>query len=210
MLELVQGEGGIHVATPEYVRAVKQLCEQNDLLLIVDEVQSGMGRTGSLFACQQYEIEPDIITAAKALASGLPIGATIAGGKVVPYVKPGMHGSTFGGGAVVAAAAMATLQLLLSSEIRDNVVMLSSLLTDKLTKLAADHACITQVRQKGLMIGLELDRLSKPVTDACLDKGLYVNSTQKTVIRMLPPLTATKEEAETAISILDEVLQTQA
>ncbi|HEY5442806.1 MAG TPA: aspartate aminotransferase family protein [Candidatus Saccharimonadales bacterium] len=206
MLELVQGEGGINIATPEYVQAIKELCTEKDLLLIVDEVQSGMGRTGSLFAYQQYDIEPDIIAVAKALASGLPIGATIAGSKVAPFVKPGMHGSTFGGGAVVVAAAIATLQGILSGEVQQNVSMLTKLLADKLAQLAADHACITEVRQQGLMIGLQLDRPSAPIAEACLEEGLYVNSTQGSVIRLLPPLTATAEEVETAMSILDEVL----
>jgi len=209
MLELVQGEGGINVATAEYVAAIKQICSEKDILLVVDEVQSGMGRTGPLFAYQNYDIEPDIITSAKALASGLPIGATIVGNKVASYIKPGMHGSTFGGGALVATAAVATLQEILSPKIQKNVATLSDLLAGQLAKLKADHPCITQVRQQGLMIGLELNRDSKPITDACLKKGLYINSTQGTVIRILPPLTATEEEAETAISILDEVLQAQ-
>lgn len=210
MLELVQGEGGVHVAKPEYVAAIKQICSDNDILLIVDEVQSGMGRTGPLFAYQNYDIEPDIITSAKALASGLPIGATIAGTKVAANVKPGMHGSTFGGGSLVAAAALATLREILNPQTRQNVTMLSDLLAEKLAELAANHDCITEIRQQGLMIGLELDRDSGSITNACLDNGLYVNSTQGNVIRILPPLTATAEEAETAITILDKALRTQA
>jgi acetylornithine/N-succinyldiaminopimelate aminotransferase len=206
MLELVQGEGGVNIASTEYVAAIKQLCTDKDLLLIVDEVQTGMGRTGSLFAYQNYDIEPDIITSAKALASGLPIGATIAGSKVAVLVKPGMHGSTFGGGALVAAAALATLQTVLAPEIRTNVTAITQQLAERLAKLAADHPCITEVRQQGLMIGLQLDQDSKPITDACLEAGLYVNSTQGTVIRILPPLTTTEAEVVTAISILDKAL----
>lgn len=209
MVELVQGEGGINVASPEYVAAIKQICLEKDILLVVDEVQSGMGRTGSLFAYQNYDIEPDIITAAKALASGLPIGATIVNAKAAAHVKPGMHGSTFGGGSLVAAAAIATMQEILKPETKQNVAMLSDLLAGKLAKLSADHPCITEVRQQGLMIGLELDRESKPITDACLQKGLYVNSTQDTVIRLLPPLTATPDEVETAMTVLNEVLRAQ-
>jgi acetylornithine/N-succinyldiaminopimelate aminotransferase len=209
LLELVQGEGGINIATPEYVAAIKQLCAEKDLLFIVDEVQAGMGRTGKLLAYQNYDIEPDIVTVAKALASGLPIGATIANTKVATNVKPGMHGSTFGGGAVVAAAAIATLQELLTPEVQNNVTKLTGLLADKLSQLATKYAFITEVRQKGLMIGLELNCPSKPITDACLDKGLYINSTQDTVIRILPPLTSTPVEVDEAMSILDEVLQAQ-
>lgn len=207
MLELVQGEGGIHVASPEYVAAIKQLREEKDILLIADEVQSGMGRTGPLFAYQNYDIEPDIITSAKALASGLPIGATIVGSKVAANVKPGMHGSTFGGGSLVASAAIATLQTIMTKETRENVVMLTDLFAEKLADLKAKHPYITEVRQQGLMIGIELDRESKPVAAACLEKGLFINSTQKTVIRLLPPLNATAKEVKEALSILDEVLQ---
>jgi acetylornithine/N-succinyldiaminopimelate aminotransferase len=207
MLEVVQGEGGIHVATPEYIAAIKQICTDKDILLIVDEVQSGMGRTGPLFAYQNYDIEPDIISSAKALASGLPIGATIVGSKVTGLVKPGMHGSTFGGGALVSAAAVATLQQILQPATRQNVTMLSDMLSSKLGELQTKHACVKEIRQQGLMIGLELDRPSKPVVEACLDKGLFVNNAQDTVIRLLPPLNATKEEVETAITTLDEVLQ---
>ena len=209
MLEPVQGEGGVHIAAPEYMAAIKQICSDNDILLIVDEVQSGMGRTGPLFAYQNYDIEPDIITSAKALASGLPIGAAIVGSKVAANVQPGMHGSTFGGGSLVAAAAEATLREILTPRIKQNVAELTDLLAGKLAKLAAGHPYITEIRQQGLMIGLELDRDSKPITDACLEKGLYINSTQGTVIRILPPLTAIKEEVETAMAILDEVLQAQ-
>jgi len=209
MLELVQGEGGIHVATPEYLAAVKRLCRENDILLIVDEVQSGMGRTGPLFAYQNHDIEPDIVTVAKALASGLPIGVAIAGTKVAGLVKPGMHGSTFGGGALVSAAAIATLELILAPATGENVKMLADLLAVKLADLETKHDCVTEVRQQGLMIGLELDRDSGPVAESCLQKGLFVNSTQSSVIRLLPPLNATAEEAGTAVAILDEVLQAQ-
>lgn len=207
MLELVQGEGGINIASAEYVDAVKQLCAEKDLLLIVDEVQAGMGRTGSMFAFQEYGLQPDIMTAAKSLASGLPIGATVVTEKVGRLIKPGMHGSTFGGGAVVSAAAIATINRLLSPEVKANAQEITELLAQKLAGLASRHDCIKEVRQKGLMIGIELDKPSEPVTDACLSKGLYINSTQDTVIRMLPPLTATVEEVDRAIAVLDEALQ---
>lgn len=206
MLELVQGEGGIHIASPEYAAAIKRLRSEKDILLIVDEVQSGIGRTGPLFAYQNYDLEPDIVTCAKSLASGLPIGATITGSKVAACVKPGVHGSTFGGGSLVAMAAIATLRMLFTDEVRQNASRLSDLLAKELDGLKSRHADIKEVRQKGLMIGIELDRGSKPVVDACLRKGLFVNSTQKTVIRLLPPLIATAAEAKRAISIIDEAL----
>ncbi len=209
LLELVQGEGGIHIASPEYAAAVRQICSEKDILLIIDEVQSGIGRTGPLFAYQDYGLEPDIITCAKSLASGLPIGATITGEKASANVKPGTHGSTFGGGSLVSMAAIATLEMLLTPEVRKNTDMLSKLFAEKLAELKAKHKSIKQVRQKGLMIGVELDRGSKPVVEACLQKGLFINSTQKTVVRLLPPLTATEEEVGLAMSIIDEALTEQ-
>lgn len=206
MLELVQGEGGIHIATEEYADTIRQIRAEKDILLIVDEVQSGMGRTGTLFAYQSYGLEPDIITSAKALASGLPIGAAIVGDKVADLVKPGMHGSTFGGGSLVAQAAIATLETLMTPKVRKNTAMLADLLADGLAELKSRHESITEIRQKGLMIGIELDGSSKPVAEACLKKGLFVNSTQGNVIRLLPPLTATAEQAKTALSIIHGVL----
>lgn len=207
MLELVQGEGGIHIATPEYAAAIQVICKEKDILLIVDEVQSGMGRTGTLFAYEGYGLEPDIVTSAKSLASGLPIGATIVGTKVAANVKPGMHGSTFGGGSLVAAAAIATLQEVISPEVRENTAKLSGLFAEKLAGLKNKHACIKEIRQKGLMIGIELNQSSKPAVAECLEKGLFINSTQDTVIRLLPPLTATAGEVDQAISVIDGVLQ---
>jgi predicted acetylornithine/succinylornithine family transaminase len=208
MLEPVQGEGGIHIATQEYADAIKQICAEKDILLIVDEVQSGMGRTGTLFAYQGYGLEPDVITSAKSLASGLPIGATIVSTKVAANVKPGMHGSTFGGGSIVAAAAIATLQILLKEETKHDTAILADLFAAKLKELAAKHDSIKEIRQKGLMIGIELDKESKPLARACLDKGLFINSTQETVLRLLPPLTAKVREVDEAFAIIDEVLQT--
>jgi acetylornithine/N-succinyldiaminopimelate aminotransferase len=210
MLELVQGEGGIHIASPEYVAAIRKLCDEKDLLLIADEVQTGMGRTGPLFAYKDYEIEPDIITSAKSLASGLPIGATIVGDKVAKLVKPGMHGSTFGGGSLVAEAAIATLRTVLSPAVQQNAAEITDLFAAKLQELADKRDCITEIRQRGLMIGIELDRSSKPVAEACLKRGLFVNSTQNSVVRLLPPLTLTKAEAEKGLAIIDEVLAAEA
>jgi predicted acetylornithine/succinylornithine family transaminase len=208
MLEPVQGEGGIHVATDEYMAAIQELQAEKDVLLIVDEVQSGMGRTGLLFAYQGYGLKPDIITSAKSLASGLPIGATIAGEKVAALVRPGMHGSTFGGGSLVSAAAIATLEMLLSPEVRDNTAMLSDLFAEKLAGLR-QRAGVKEIRQKGLMIGIELNRPAAPIVEACLEKGLFINGTQKTVLRLLPPLTAAAGEAERAVSIIEAVLSEQ-
>lgn len=206
MVELVQGEGGINIATQEYADAIQKICDEKDVLLIVDEVQSGIGRTGTLFAYQGYGLQPDIVTSAKSLASGLPIGATIVGGKVAGLIKPGMHGSTFGGGSLVAEAAIATLQEVLKPEVQQHAARMADQLAAELSGLEKKHACIKQVRQKGLMIGIELDRESKPVAEFCLDKGLFLNSTQGKVVRLLPPLTTSKEEISQAISILGEAL----
>lgn len=209
ILEMVQGEGGIHIASKEYVAAVAKLQANKDILVIVDEVQTGMGRTGPLFAYQNYDLEPDIITCAKSLASGLPIGATVVGRKVAASVRPGVHGSTFGGGSLVATAAIATLQMLTRPEVRKNAKELADVLAKELSGLKERHADIKEIRQQGLMIGIELDHSSKPVAEACLEKGLFVNSTQGTVIRLLPPLIAGEAEAKQAVSIIDEVLSEQ-
>ncbi len=209
MLELVQGEGGIHVATREYAAVIRRICRERDILLIVDEVQTGIGRTGTLFAYQDYGLEPDIITSAKALASGLPIGATITGAKVAGLVRPGMHGSTFGGGSLVSSAAIATMKTVLDPEVQGHAAMAADILATRLAAMEDKHGCIKQIRQKGLMIGVELDRDSKPVAEACLAKGLFVNSTQGKVIRMLPPLTVSPEEIAHAMAILDETLSEQ-
>ncbi|MGH7192177.1 MAG: aspartate aminotransferase family protein [Candidatus Saccharimonadales bacterium] len=206
MVELVQGEGGIHIATPRYAAAIRQLCDAKDILLIVDEVQSGMGRTGTLFAYQGYGLNPDIVTSAKALASGLPIGATIVSDKVAKLVRPGMHGSTFGGGSLVAEAAIATLKEVLDPKVQGRAALIADLLATKLAGLENKHGCIKQLRQKGLMIGIELDRDSKPIVETCLQKGLFINSTQTKVIRLLPPLNAAAEEVDRAVSIIDEAL----
>ncbi len=206
MLELVQGEGGIHVADKKYMADIRRMCLAKDILLIVDEVQTGIGRTGTLFAYQGYGVEPDIITSAKSLASGLPIGATIVSDKVAKLVKPGMHGSTFGGGSLVSAAAIATLKMALDPKVQGNGELIAEILATRLAGLENKHKSIKQIRQKGLMIGVELDRSSKPVAEACLKKGLFINSTQGKVLRLLPPLTATTEEAALAVSIIDEAL----
>jgi acetylornithine aminotransferase len=206
MLELVQGEGGIHVAGRQYMADISRLCSEKDILLIVDEVQTGIGRTGTLFAYQDYGLEPDIITCAKSLASGLPIGAAIVGNKAAGLVRPGMHGSTFGGGSLVSAAAIATLKMAMDPKVRGNGELVADILAAKLADLEDKHKAITGIRQKGLMIGMELDRDSKPVAEACLNRGLFVNSTQGKVLRLLPPLTATAEEAAEAAAIIDEVL----
>lgn len=206
MLEPVQGEGGIHVARRQYMADVRRICSEKDILLIVDEVQTGIGRTGTLFAYQDYDVEPDIITCAKSLASGLPIGATIVGSKVAKLVKPGMHGSTFGGGSLVSAAAIATLKTVLNPRVQGNGALIADILGTRLAGLETKHKSIKHIRQKGLMIGIELDRGSKPVAEACLKKGLFVNSTQDKVLRLLPPLTAAPEEAKEAVKIIDEAL----
>jgi predicted acetylornithine/succinylornithine family transaminase len=206
MLELVQGEGGVHVAGRQYMADISRLCSEKDILLIIDEVQTGIGRTGTLFAYQDYGFEPDIITCAKSLASGLPIGAAIVGKKVAGLVKPGMHGSTFGGGSLVSAAAIATLKMALDPKVQGNGELIAEILATRLAGLQDKHGSIKGVRQKGLMIGIELDRSSKPVAEACLKEGLFINSTQGKVLRLLPPLTTTAEEAAEAVAIIDEVL----
>jgi len=206
MMELVQGEGGIHVATPEFVRSVREFCSREKLLLIVDEVQTGMGRTGKMFAFQHYGIIPDVMTLAKSLGGGLPIGCTVAHKDIADTLKPGMHASTFGGGAVVCRAALGVFKAIQKDKMLANAGRMAPFLFDRLEALKKKHAVIKEVRGLGLMIGVELSRPGAPVFEKCLEKGLLINCTHETVLRLMPALTVNKKQADFALGVLDEVL----
>jgi predicted acetylornithine/succinylornithine family transaminase len=207
LLELVQAEGGVHVADPEFVRDLRNLCDERGLLLILDEVQTGMGRTGRLFAYEHYDLKPDIITLAKSLGAGFPIGAMLAGPKVCDVLEPGDHASTFGGNPLASAAANATLDIMTADGFFDNVRSLSELLFARLTRLAEKHDFIKEVRGLGLLIGVELDAPAKKLVDECLKKGLIVGTAGENVLRVLPPLIATQEEVQEALSIIESALE---
>lgn len=206
MLEPVQGEGGVVLVDKEYLIAVRELCDKNDILLIFDEIQCGIGRTGKLFAYEQLGVEPDIISLAKALGNGVPIGAVLAKKEVGDIFVPGDHGTTFGGNPLVTAAALATLETILEEDILQNVVEVGQYFKTKLLGLKDKYKFIKELRGIGLMVGLGLDMKGADIVKECLEEGLIINCTQENILRFLPPLTITKEDVDKAMVILEKVL----
>ncbi len=206
MLEPIQGEGGVIAADKEYLQAVRNLCDENGLLLIFDEVQVGMGRTGKLFAYQNYDVVPDIMTLAKALGGGTPIGAFLTTDKVAEALVPGDHGSTFGGGPLVTAAGVATFTTMLEDKVVENAAAMGTYLKEKLEELCQKHEICLEIRGLGLILGMQLVGSGKNIVAECLKQGLLINCTSETVLRFIPPLIITKKEVDEAIAILDDVL----
>jgi len=206
MLEPVQGEGGVNVADKDYLKAMRDWCSQKDILLILDEIQTGMGRTGTLFAYEQYGIEPDIMTLAKGLGGGIAIGALLANEKAAVFV-PGEHGSTFGGNPVACAAAYAVLGFILEHDITGNAGRMGQYLQDGLNQLKEKYPFITGVRGLGLLLAIEFDSaIGAKLKMACLDSGLLVNDVKSNALRFMPPLNITKAEINEALGILDKAL----
>jgi acetylornithine/N-succinyldiaminopimelate aminotransferase len=207
LLEPVQGEGGIYALTPEYMQAARAICDQAGALLILDEIQAGLGRTGHFFAYQGLGVKPDIVTLAKGLGGGLPIGAICATQEAAGGFQPGDHGTTFGGNPVCCAAAVATLKTVLSSQLVEMAAELGGYLMSKLEGLQAKYpTLIKEVRGKGLMIGIELTQPGAPVLAKCHELGLLANVTAGTVLRLLPPYVITGKDIDKAVSIIDEAL----
>jgi len=206
MLEPVQGEGGINVAPPGYLQAVRELCDKNNLLLVFDEVQVGCGRTGKLFAYQHDDVAPDIMTLAKALAGGPPIGAMLAREQVASTFVPGTHGSTFGGNPLITAAAVAAVRTLLNEGVMENCVAMGDYLRGKLEQLSQRYSFAGEVRGRGLILGLKLEIPGADIVKQAMDKGLLINCTAGSVLRFVPPLIVTMAEIDTAMEILDQVL----
>jgi acetylornithine/N-succinyldiaminopimelate aminotransferase len=206
MLEPIQGEGGINVPGDDYLKKVREWCDQKGILLILDEIQTGIGRTGSLFAYEQYGAEPDIMTLAKGLGSGIPIGALLAKEEASVFV-PGEHGSTFGGNPVACAAAYATLKYIIDHDISGNVRRVGQYLMEGLKGLRSKYSFITDVRGRGLLVAVGFDReIAQSLLMACLDKGLLVNKLKPNALRLVPPLIITDKEVDRAVGILDEAL----
>ncbi len=205
MLEPVQGEGGVNVPPPGYLQAIRDLCDELELLLIFDEVQVGCGRTGSLFAYQQEGIEPDLMTLAKALAGGPPIGALIAKEKYAAALGPGTHGSTFGGNPLMAAAGLATLKTILEDGVLENCVAMGDYLRQQLEALAGQYSFVKEVRGRGLILGMELTIDGGEMVKTALERGLLINCTVGKVLRFLPPLTVNKAEIDQMLEILDGI-----
>ena len=205
MLEPIQGEGGICCPDRDYLKQVRQLCDQEGLLMILDEIQTGMGRTGVLFAHQHDGVAPDIMTLAKALANGLPIGAMLAAESVAAAFGPGAHASTFGGTPLVAAAALETLRCMLDDNIVERARETGDYFKEALERLKQRHNRIVEVRGRGLLLGIRLDRPADDLVTACLQKGFLVNCVQGDTLRFVPPLIVEREEIDALIGCLDEV-----
>ncbi len=208
LFETVQGEGGIYPAREDFLKKVRALCDERDILLILDEIQCGMGRTGYMFAWQRYGVKPDIMTSAKALGCGVPVGAFMMTEKVSRNsLTSGDHGTTYGGNPLAAAAINVVLDLFEENNIIENVNQVGAYLTEKLEELAAKYECITERRGLGLMQGLVFDRPAGEIITKALDKGLILINAGTNIIRFVPPLIIAKENVDEMISILESCLQ---
>ena len=209
MLELIQGESGVHPADKEYILAVKKLCQEKGILLIFDEVQTGVGRTGKMFCYQNYGVTPDIMTLAKGLGGGVPIGAMCCTNEVATGFKPGDHGSTFGGNPLACAAGNAVMEVFEEQAIIDNVRDVSDDLFEKLNKLRAKYNCIRSVRGMGLLIGIEFDDTitAQGMREQLMTMGFLVSAIGKSTIRLAPPLIITKQQAGSFVKALDKILK---
>ena len=200
LVEPVQGEGGIRVPTPGYLAGLREICNEHDWLLMLDEIQTGIGRTGRLFACQHESVVPDVMSVAKALGNGMPIGACLASGAAAALFQPGNHGTTFGGNPLACRVGLAVLEIVE----RDGLAARAAELGSRLAAAIEAEALpgVREVRHHGLMLGIELDRSSAPVPALALEQGLLVNATAERVIRLLPPLILSDDEAEMLVSRL--------
>jgi len=207
MLEIVQGEGGINIADIEFQQGLRALCDENNWLLICDEVQCGMGRTGTWFGFQHAGIVPDVVTLAKGLGGGVPIGACLTAGKAAGLFKPGNHGSTFGGNQLATTAAMTTIEVIEKESLIANAETIGQLIRNGLAEALADVSGIVDIRGQGLMIGVELDRPCSELVMRGLDAGLLLNVTADKVVRLLPPLNFSAEEGRETVSRLSLLIR---
>lgn len=207
MLEPVQGEGGVIIPDDGYLARVREICDRHKLLMIVDEVQTGIGRTGKLFAYEYSGIKPDIMTLAKALGNGFPVGAMLATDAVARAFAPGNHASTFGGNPLAMAAVRATLKTILDDEILENCLQTGAYFLEKLQKLKARHDIITEVRGRGMMLACSLSIEGAQIVAKCQEEGLLINCTGGKTLRFVPPLIITRQDVDEALYILDDVME---
>ncbi|MBW2012513.1 MAG: acetylornithine transaminase [Deltaproteobacteria bacterium] len=206
LVEPIQGEGGVRCPDPEYLKAVRQTCDETGTLLIFDEIQTGMGRTGKLFAYEHFGIAPDIMTLAKALANGLPIGAMLAREEIADAFGPGSHASTFGGTPVVTAASLEVVRVLLEENIIDHCKKIGTYFKERLEWLKNRHELIEDVRGMGLLLGMKLKIEGDQIVASCMEKGFLINCIQGNILRFIPPLIIEKEEIDALVACLDEIL----
>jgi len=206
IMEPIQGEGGIHPADPQYLKAVRKICDEENIVLVFDEVQTGIGRSGKLFAYQQYGVTPDVVTMAKGLGGGVPIGGIIAKNQVAEVFTPGTHAATFGGNPFVCAAAKYVIETLTAPGFLEAVEEKGQYLKAKLEALKKDHPAIREVRGMGLMIGVEVDTELSEIVAKAMDKGLLVITAGANAIRFVPPLIVSNEQIDQAVAIFAECL----
>ncbi|MFH1779192.1 MAG: aspartate aminotransferase family protein [Candidatus Omnitrophota bacterium] len=207
MIEPIQGEGGIHIASDEFMSGLRKICDERKFLLIFDEIQTGMGRTGRMYCYQHYNVTPDIMVLAKTLGGGFPIGALIAKRDIADVLQPGTHASTFGGNPLACAASLATFEAIEEGNLVEKAKRRGGYLHNRLLILKKDFPFVKIVRGKGLMQGVELEIEGKAIVDKCIEKGLLINCTQKNVLRFMPPLIVKNPEIDKAVSILSEALK---
>ncbi len=206
IVEPVQGESGVRVPDENYLKDLRQICNEKNLILILDEVQTGMGRTGKLFAYEHFGIEPDIMTLAKALGGGIAIGATLSKDKIAKAFSPGSHASTFGGNPIACAAACASVEAILEDGfVLDNSRRMGEYLKKGLERLKEDYSFISNIRGIGLLIGMELTTECSNIVTACLERGFLINCTEGNVLRFMPPLIITDKEIDSLLDALDDI-----
>ncbi|HPC36755.1 MAG TPA: aspartate aminotransferase family protein [Candidatus Marinimicrobia bacterium] len=206
MLEVVQGEGGITAVTREFIQTARELCNQFDAMLIIDEVQTGIGRTGKMFAYQHFDVQPDVMTLAKSLGGGMPIGAFAVARKYCNILQPGSHGSTFGGSPLACAAGIAVFQAIHEENLLENAVEMGAYFRQKLEELKSQSPLIREIRGLGLMLGVELTKPGAEIVDKCRAQNLLINCTHQTVLRLMPAINVTKEQIDKAVAIIGKAL----
>ena len=207
MVEPIQGEGGVQIPPPGFLEGLRTLANDHDLLLIFDEVQTGCGRTGDWFAYQRFNVEPDVMTLAKAICGGIAGGAMLTTADIAPSLRPGMHAATFGGNPIAARAGIATLETIEQENLLDNVTTLENLFKKRLGALQEESELVEDVRVVGMMIGIQLSVEGGPIVEKCLEQNLLINCTQGTVIRLLPAMNLSTAQAEEGCDILSEVIR---
>jgi acetylornithine/succinyldiaminopimelate/putrescine aminotransferase len=205
MVEPIQGEGGVNVPHDKYLKEIQTWCDEKGMLFILDEIQTGIGRIGSLFGYEQYGIEPDIMTLAKGLGGGVPIAAFLAKERASVFT-PGEHGSTFGGNPLVCAAGLATMKFIIDNDIPDKVKKLGQYFVGRLEKMKAKFSFITEIRGRGLLLALKFsDNRAEELVMACLKEGLLVNAVKPNALRFIPPLIITEKDIDEALDILETI-----
>lgn len=210
MIEPIQGEGGINIPPEGFLQGLRKLCDEHGLLLIFDEVQTCMGRTGTWFGYQQFNVQPDVLTMAKGVAAGVAAGVLICKTEIAPSLRPGMHASTFGGNPLAMAAGIATMKMIEDEGLLANVTKMSARFRQHFEALKQELSIIKEVRTKGMMIGVDLTIPSKPAVGKCMERGVLVNSTQDSVLRLLPGLNITEAEVDEGCAVIADVLREMA